>query len=82
MKSHYQLVRHNFNQTWTIEEFEMQRKNTGWRFKTVVSLAISLESLLPGNWAVSFNSQYQTKNKIILITVNWVRNTDGLIAER
>lgn len=43
--------------------------------------AISLENLLPGNWGVCFNSQYQTKNKIILIMVNWVRNIDGLIAE-
>ena len=50
--------------------------------KTIMSPAISPESLLPGNWGVSFNSQYQTKNKIILIMVNWVRNTDGLIAEQ
>lgn len=46
-----------------------------------MSYAISLEYLLPGNWGVSFNSQYQTKNKIILIMVNWVRNTDSLIAK-
>lgn len=44
-------------------------------------LAVSLGNLLPGNWGVRFNSQYQTKNKIILIMVNWVRNIDGLIAE-
>lgn len=47
-----------------------------------MSHAISLENLLPGNWGVSFNSQYQTKNKIILIMVNWVRNIDDLIAKR
>lgn len=54
-----------------IEEFYIQRKYTGWHFKTLMSHAISLENLLPGNWGVSFNSQYQTKNKIILIMVNW-----------
>lgn len=46
-----------------------------------MSHAISLEKLLPDNWGVSFNFQYQTKNKIILIMVNWVRNIDDLIAE-
>lgn len=52
-----------------IEEFYIQKKNTGWHFKTFMSHAISL---LPDNWGVSFNAQYQTKNKIILIMVNWV----------
>lgn len=51
------------------EEFYIQKKNTDWHFKTFMSHAITL---LPGNWGVSFNSQYQTKNKIILIMVNWV----------
>lgn len=55
-----------------IEEFYIQSKNTGWHFKTFLSHAISLENLLLGNWGVSFNFQYQTKNKIILIMVNWV----------
>lgn len=63
-----------------IEEFCIQMNNTGWHFK--MSHAISLETLLPGNWGVSFNSQYQTKNKIILIMVNWVRNIDSLIAKQ
>lgn len=65
-----------------IEEFCIQRKNRGWHFKILMSHAISLETLLPGNWDVSFNSQYQTKNKIILIMVSWVRNIDGLIAKQ
>lgn len=65
-----------------IEEFCIQRKNRGWHFKILMSHAISLETLLPGNWGVSFNSQYQTKNKIILIMVSWVRNIDGLIAKQ
>ena len=60
----------------------MQRKTRDWHSKTIISPAISPESLLPGNRGVSFNTQYQTKNKIILIMVNWVRNTDGLIAEQ
>lgn len=64
-----------------IEEFCIQRKNAGWHFNKLVSPAIHLETLLPGRWGVSFNSQYQTKNKIILIVVNRVRSIDSLIAE-
>lgn len=65
-----------------IAEFYIQRKYTGWHFKTLMSQAINCENLLPSNWGMSFNSHYQTKNKIILIMVNWVRNIDGLIAKQ